>query len=116
MPQRTTPRRGGRKPPLAKYRYPDAVVTGAMVATWSARGVDYEEDEAVFTGRLDAQKAAGKKIFGGGYLVPPERAAAARAAQKQAAEAREWTLSAREREIVEALRNGGDGRWQPGKN
>ena len=87
---------------LPKYSYPDEVITSAMVARWSKYGIDYRlrvADSVLIEG-LDAQKEAGKAIFGKGYLLS-ERAAAERAAERAAAE--RWTLSQREMAIVRSL-------------
>ena len=50
---------------------------------------------------LDAQRACGKAIYGGGLLLS-ERAAAERAAAERA-RAHVWELSAREREVVRMI-------------
>ena len=86
---------------LPKYSYPDEVITSAMVARWSKYGIDFRlpVTDSIQIDALDAQKEAGKAIFGKGYLLS-ERAAAERAA------AQRWTLSERERAIVRSL--GGD--------
>ena len=78
---------------LPKYSYPDEVITSAMVARWSKYGIDFRLPvaESVQIDSLDAQKEAGKAIYGKGYLLS-ERAAAERAA------AQRWQLSDRERE------------------
>ena len=83
---------------LSKYSYPPEVITSAMVARWSKYGIDFRLPvaESVQIEALDAQKEAGKAIFGKGYLLS-ERAAAERAA------AICWKLSDRERAIVQRL-------------
>ena len=83
---------------LPKYSYPDEVITSAMVARWSKYGVEFRLPvaDSVQIDALDAQKEAGKVIFGKGYLLS-KRAAAERAA------AQRWTLSERERAIVRRL-------------
>ena len=82
-------------PPLPRYAYPDQVVTAAMAQRWGKYGVGFCAgwDEVIYTNGLDAQKAVGKSIFGGGFLLR-ERAAAERAAAEQ------WTLSDRERGLL----------------
>ena len=93
---------------LPNYSYPDEVITSAMVARWSKYGVDFRlsVQESELIEALDAQKEAGKTIFGRGYLLSEraaaERAAAERAAAERAA-AHKWELSAREKEIVRRL-------------
>ena len=79
---------------LPKYEYPDAVVSAAnlhRIAQYVRFAVP--KREAAFIRAMDAQKVAGKEIFGGGFLIS-ERAAAERAA------ATEWTLSDRERRLM----------------
>ena len=93
---------------LPKYSYPDYVITSAMVARWSKYGIDFRLSvaDSVQIEALDAQKEAGKAIFGKGYLLSEraaaERAAAERAAAERAA-AHRWELSERERAIVQSL-------------
>lgn len=91
---------------LPKYAYPDHVVTAAMVARYSKYGVDFvlDKQSGVRISELDAQKAEGKVIFGGGFLLS-DRAAAEKAAAEKAA-AHQWELSEREWEIVKGLDNG----------
>ena len=83
---------------LPKYLYPDQVVSAAMVNRYSKYGVDFSVPvaESYPCSALDAQKEAGKSIFGKGYLLS-ERAAAERAA------ATKWSLSEREWGIVKSL-------------
>jgi len=87
---------------LPKYTYPDHVCTAAMVQRYSHYGVDFRvpASEAAFIRYIDSQKAQGKHIFGGGYLLS-ERAAAERAA------AIKWQLSPREWAIIQNLTTGG---------
>jgi len=93
---------------LPKYRYPDAVLTAAALNYMSEHGVNYRvsHESAAFVRVLDAQKPAGKTIFGGGLLLA-DRAAADRAAADRAAADRAaaifWPLSEREREIIARL-------------
>lgn len=76
---------------LPKYSYPDEVLTSAMMARWSKYGIEFRLPvmESQQISALDAQRDAGKAIFGKGYLLS-ERAAAERAA------AQRWELSERE--------------------
>ena len=98
-------------PSLPKYVYPCELLTAARASWLSKWGADLRiaHDECVRVGTLDAQRAYGKSIFGGGYLLSEraaaERAAAERAAAERAA-AKVWALSEREREIVKALGGG----------
>ena len=108
---------------LPKYEYPAEVITAAMVARWSKHGVDFRLPvmESQQVSELDAQREVGKAIFGKGYLISERAAAeatrAAAEATRAAAEAtraaaersieegghQTWTLSERERAIVQRL-------------
>jgi len=105
---------------LPKYDYPYAVVSSANLQR-IARYVELRipKGEARFCAALDAQKAAGKAIFGGGLLLSEraaaeraaaERAAAERAAAERAAAERAaataWKLSEREKRIQEEMKGG----------
>ena len=93
---------------LSKYKYPDHIVTAALLQRYSHYGVDFKihKKDCAPIYALDAQRSTGKAIFGGGLLLSDraaaERAAAERAAAERAA-AVKWELSARERAIVEYL-------------
>lgn len=94
------------------YTYPDNVLTSSTVALFSKYGIEYREDIGVFVRAMDAQREAGKGIFGSGYIVPEEAVRkaqeavrkaqeAARKAQEAARKAQEekawrWELSTRE--------------------
>ena len=86
------------------YTYPDNVMTSSAVALFSKYGIEYREDIGVFTRAMDAQREAGKTIFGAGYIVPEEAARktqeAVRKAQKE--KAWRWELSARELAALKA--------------
>ena len=119
-------RRMAPKAQLPKYDYPDAVVTAAMVQRYAKHGVAYEVRRAdcCHISALDARRAQGKSVFGGGLLLSErataerataerataERAVAERAAAEKAAaervHAHVWELSDRERAIQAML--GGD--------
>ena len=88
---------------LPKYKYPDAVLTAAALNYLSVHGTAFRvsPESAAFVRGLDAQKPAGKNIFGGGLLLS-DRAAADRAAADRAAAIR-WQLSDRERMIIASL-------------
>ena len=98
---------------VPKYVYPDHIVTAAIAQRWCHYGVEYrlQAQDCVAVGALDAQRRAGKSIFGYGYLLS-ERAAAERAAVERAAveraaveraAAERWQLSEREKRIVANL-------------
>lgn len=100
---------------LPKYVYPDNVVTAAMLQRYAKYGIDFSvrRGECFAISKLDAQRGAGKAVYGGGLLVSSQKAAeraaderavaacaaAARAAAERAA-AHVWQLSDREREMV----------------
>ena len=78
---------------LPKYDYPMNVITAAMMQRYARYGVDLKirADDCIQVGSLDAQKQAGKSIFGSGLLLC-DRAAAVR-----------WELSNREKAIIQQL-------------
>ena len=93
---------------VPKYDYPDTVFTPAMGAYLAHHGVPFRiaRKDARYVRGLDAQRAVGKSIFGGGLLLSEKAAAEKAAAEKAAAEkaaAEKWTLSERELAIVHAL-------------
>ena len=93
---------------LPKYSYPPEVVTATMIGYISKYGIDFRirRGECFFIRSLDSQKAAGKTLFGSGYLLSEKAAAEKAAAEKAAAEkaaVEKWRLSDREREIVKSL-------------
>ena len=94
------------KKELPKYKYPDHVIHTAGAQKLARYGVDYRvhRKDCTFVRKLDAQN--GKAIFGGGLLLSEkaaaERAAAERAAAERAA-AERFTLSEREKQIVQQL-------------
>ncbi len=93
---------------LPKYVYPDHIVTAAIAQRWCKYGVEWRlsASDCVQVSSLDAQKSAGKAIFGKGFLLSDtaaaERAAAERAAAERAAATR-WPLSEREKAIIARL-------------
>ena len=78
---------------LQKHDYPMNVITAAMMQRYARYGVDLKirADGCIQVGSLDAQKQAGKGIFGSGLLLC-KRAAAVR-----------WELSDREKAIIQQL-------------
>ena len=79
-----------------------------MLQRYAKYGVEFsvKRGECAFISRLDAQRETGKTIFGGGLLLSDRKAAEKAAAEKAAAEkasAHIWTLSEREKEIIESL-------------
>ena len=98
---------------VPKYEYPGHVLTAAMMQRYAKYGVELRvrRQDCVPISALDAQRAAGKTIFGAGLLLSDraaaERAAAERAAAERAAAERAgavvWELSEREKAIVAGL-------------
>ena len=96
---------------LPKYEYPDNVITAAKANWFAAHNTPYRVNrrDCCPISTLDAMN--GKTIFGGGLLLSDraaaERAAAERAAAERAAAERaaatKWTLSERERALIELL-------------
>ena len=88
---------------LPKYEYPDNIVTAAMLQKYSKYGIDYRIDrrDCEQIAKLDAQRPAGKAIFGGGLLLSDKKAAERAAAERAAAHV--WELSTREREAIEYI-------------
>ena len=98
---------------LPKYEYPWNVLTAAMLQKYSKYGIDYKvhRGECERISVLDAQRNAGKAVFGGGLLLcsraaaemaAAEMAAAERAAAEMAA-AHVWKLSPRELAVIEYI-------------
>lgn len=96
---------------VPRYEYPDHVITAALAQRFGQYGVEFSvhRSDAVKIRTMDAQRAAGKIIFGYGWLLSDraaaERAAADRAAAERAARksATVWKLSDREKAIVQEL-------------
>ncbi len=98
---------------LPNYEYPDAVCSVAMnkLAKYG-QTLRIRDEDAAFFRALDAQRAVGKAIFGGGFLLSEKAAAEKAAAEKAAAEkaaAEKWALSDRERELISSLGGEADG-------
>ena len=95
------------KPKLPKYTYPNEVITVSRLHKLSSAGVEFElrTSDAHFVRKLDDQTHHKKTIFGSGFLVSETKAAELKAAELKVDEGRVivWTLSERERAIVEAL-------------
>lgn len=100
---------------LPKYEYPAHVLTAAAAYQYSRLGVEYRLEKADCTpiSAMDAQRNVGKAIFGRGFLLSDraaaDRAAADRAAADRAAADRAniitWSLSDRERAMIDAMNN-----------
>ena len=93
---------------LPKYAYPDNVLTSSVLQKFSKYGIEYQvrRGECTHISALDSQRKHGKTIFGSGLLLSQRKAEEKAAAEKAAAEkasAHIWTLSDREKEIIESL-------------
>jgi hypothetical protein len=102
---------------LPKYSYPPHIITSAWVGALSRLGIEFSVPVAESEGisGLDAQKEAGKAIFGKGYIVSDAVKAEREKAEREKAErekaerekAERWELSDRERAIVMRLNEQG---------
>ena len=100
---------------LPKYSYPMNVITGKdyRLAKYG-QTFRLRREECIVVPELDAQRVHGKQIFGSGFLIS-DRAAAERAEleklatrkEREEIPAVEWTLSERERGIIESLKEKG---------
>ena len=98
---------------MHKYSYPNHVITAAMMQKIAHYGVNLKihRKDCIRIKSLDAQKATGKKIFGGGLLLSEKAAAEKAAAEKAAAEKKiqgkreieTYKLSKREIAVVQKL-------------
>ena len=108
---------------LPKYDYPDHVITATFLQKLSKYGISFSvpKKEAVRISALDMQKENKKAIFGKGLLcsdrvslskaaaekAAAEKAAAEKAAAEKAAAEKEnkvvWSISERERKIIEGF-------------
>ena len=88
---------------LPKYQYPPHILTAPWVGRLSALGIEFSVPVAESEGisGLDSQKAAGKVIYGKGYIVSDRVKAEREKAEREKAE--RWELSARELQIIERL-------------
>ena len=93
---------------IPTYSYDDHVVSGALLNRLCKYGqaMRIPATDTSFIRTLDAQREAGKSIYGGGFLLSEKAAAEKAAAEKAAAEkaaALKWKLSDRERAIIAAM-------------
>ncbi|MCM1555873.1 MAG: chromosome partitioning protein ParB [Bacteroides sp.] len=102
---------------LPIYDYPGCVITAARLGKIVERNISlkFDKDSTYCIHELDEQKAAGKTIFGGGFLLSERAAAECAAAECAAAECAAaecaaqkekiiWELSERELAIQKTLR------------
>ena len=95
---------------LPKYDYPDNVITATFLQKISKYGINFSvpKKEAIRISALDMQKENKKTIFGKGLLCSDRVAAEKAAAEKAAAEKENkvvWSISKRERKIIEDFVN-----------
>ena len=100
------------KKQLPKYSYPPHIITSSWVGILSRLGIEFSVPVAESEGisGLDSQKAAGKAIYGKGYIVSDAVKAEREKAEREKAErekAERWELSDREREIIARLNEAG---------
>ncbi len=108
---------------LPRYSYPDNATTAALLGYLAQHDASLRigARDALFVRVLDAQRAAGKAMFGSGFLLSEKAAAEKAAAEKAAAEkaaaekaaaekaaaekaaAQHWGLSEREKKIIRGL-------------
>ena len=88
---------------LPKYAYPPSIITSTWVGALSRLGIDFvvPVDESEGISGLDSQKAAGKAIYGKGYIVSDAVKAEREKAEREKAE--RWELSDRELAIIKRL-------------
>ena len=92
-----------------KYEYPPEVLTFSPMEILSNNGVDFkiESKDLYFIRGLDNQKAYGKTIFGGGFLMSEtatkQLSEIKEKAQEENSPVMKWQLSDREREIVKHI-------------
>lgn len=87
---------------LPVYSYPDNVATVTLNRLCKyGQAMQIPDGEASFVRALDAQREAGKTIYGSGFLLS-EKAAAEKAVAEKAVATR-WPLSDRERAIIAAM-------------
>ena len=89
---------------LPRYEYPPEVLTSSMLGYLSSHGVEFtvmrDEVSPSKLSALASQRAVGKGIFGGGWLISEKKAAEKKAAEKKAAEKKAAEKKAAEKIIV----------------
>lgn len=93
---------------LPRYSYPSEVISPSMLQRWAKYGVFFEakRGSCVRVSGLDNQNPLGKTIFGGGLLLSRDAAKESARAESEASSKsgdKIWTLSDRERAIVDML-------------
>ena len=85
------------------FVYPDNIITAATMGKIAKRSIEFKVRKIAceYIKDSDSAKAAGRSLYGGGFILS-DRAAAERAAAERAAATR-LNISDREREIIERL-------------
>ena len=88
---------------LPRYEYPPELLTSSMLGYLSTHGVEFtvmrDEVSPSSLSSLASQRAVGKAIFGGGWLISERKAAERKAAENVIV----WELSDAEREAVRRI-------------
>lgn len=106
----------GRTIKRTAYQYPPNLLTTQGVLALARNGVPYAlpRRAAVFVRALDAMRAEKKEAFGGALLISDAAAArkteAEQAVPRPGVPTKVWTLSDRERQIIEELNHKDDER------
>jgi len=92
-----------------KYRYPQNVISSAMLGKYSDVDFKLDSDSVAFTRRLDSQAEKKKAIFGGGFLISENAFKDIVKAGKESGAVKSgydevWELSEREKEIIRNLK------------
>lgn len=95
---------------LPKYSYPQNATTAAALGYLANHGTALRVSgrDSFFVRALDEQRAAGKGMFGSGFLLSEKAAAEKAAAEEAAAEeaaAQRWGLSEREQILIRKMGN-----------
>ena len=98
--------------PIDEYLIPPCVVTSSRLGTVAGvKGCEVKimADECLYIKNLDAMDQQGKGLYGGGYLITPEKAEMIEKEKEKEKEKRTHTflLSDREKAIVESLKTNG---------
>ena len=98
-----------KKQAMPRYVYPANVRNAALLGRVAMVDFSIGANECEIIGTMDAQREAGKSIFGCGIIMSDAKAAELKAEELKAAELKaedeaiEWGLSQREREIIARL-------------
>ena len=95
----------GREDKMVRYAYPCNLISAALLSKYvKCLSEDMAINKCHFIRELDAQRAKGKQIYGGGYLISDEDAEKLKHLYSTSKESCiHWELSERERRIIEEL-------------